>query len=237
MEKSATRGCTYKKYKFTEEFTMIINTNMMAINANRNLGINNGAQASSMEKLSSGLRINRAGDDAAGLAISEKMRSQIRGLDQASRNAQDGISLIQTSEGAMGEIHEMLQRMRELAIQAANDTYQDSDREKLDLEMQELYDEIGEIAGRTEFNGLAVLGDDSGDFEFQVGANANQTISVSIDKIDINTLYGSYVSYDYSYSYSMESIPSYASFLRQSDQGAGTMTDIYSTSAMPSVSN
>ncbi len=130
----------------------------MAMNANRNLGINNNAQQSSMEKLSSGMRINRAGDDAAGLAISEKMRTQINGLAQASRNAQDGISLIQTAEGALGESQEMLQRCRELAIQALNDTYTDSDREKLDLEVQELLSEIDGIAEKTEFNGLNLLG-------------------------------------------------------------------------------
>ncbi len=129
----------------------------MAYNANRNLGINSTQQASSMEKLSSGLRINRAGDDAAGLAISEKMRSQIRGLEQASRNAQDGISLIQTAEGALGETQEMLQRARELAVQALNDTYTESDREKLDLEVQQLLEEIDGIADKTEFNDLKLL--------------------------------------------------------------------------------
>ncbi len=134
----------------------------MAMNANRNLGINNSAQQSSMEKLSSGMRINRAGDDAAGLAISEKMRTQINGLNQASRNAQDGISLIQTAEGALGESQEMLQRCRELAIQALNDTYTDSDREKLDLEVQQLLEEIDGIADKTEFNGLTLLGGASG---------------------------------------------------------------------------
>src|SRR5690554_7787740 len=114
---------------------MIINTNVSALNTYRQLGVNNNAGAKSMEKLSSGLRINRAGDDAAGLAISEKMRAQIRGLDQASRNAQDGISLIQTAEGALNEAHAILQRMRELAVQSANDTNTDEDREQLQLEV------------------------------------------------------------------------------------------------------
>ncbi len=127
------------------------------MNANRFLGINAGGQAGSMEKLSSGLRINRAGDDAARLAISEKMRNQIKGLEQASRNAQDGISLIQTAEGALGETHEMLQRMRELSIQSMNDTYTDADRAKIDLEVQQLLDEIDGIADKTEFNEQRVL--------------------------------------------------------------------------------
>src|SRR5574338_620818 len=108
---------------------MIINHNMNALNAHRNMGINNGQAAKSMEKLSSGLRINRAGDDAAGLSISEKMRGQIRGLNQASRNSQDGISMIQTAEGALNETHNILQRMRELAVQGANDTNVTEDRE------------------------------------------------------------------------------------------------------------
>ncbi len=136
---------------------MVINNNLSAMNANRNLGINQSAQSSSMEKLSSGLRINRAGDDAAGLAISEKMRNQIAGLEQASRNAQDGISLIQTAEGALGETHEMLQRMRELSIQSLNDTYTVEDREKIDLEIQQLLEEIDGIAEKTEFNDQSLL--------------------------------------------------------------------------------
>ncbi|OON92633.1 MAG: hypothetical protein ATN33_06945 [Epulopiscium sp. Nele67-Bin001] len=141
---------------------MVINNNLMASNANRFFGINSSGQAGSMEKLSSGMRINRAGDDAAGLAISEKMRNQIKGLGQASRNAQDGISLIQTAEGALGESHEMLQRMRELSIQALNDTYTASDREKIDLEMQELLDEIDGIAVKTEFNEQKLLAGEGG---------------------------------------------------------------------------
>ncbi len=141
---------------------MVINNNLMALNANRNLGINSSGQAGSMEKLSSGLRINRAGDDAAGLAISEKMRNQIKGLAQASRNAQDGISLIQTAEGALGETHEMLQRMRELSIQSLNDTYTADDRAKIDLEVQQLLDEIDEIAIKTEFNEQKLLAGEAG---------------------------------------------------------------------------
>ncbi len=159
---------------------MIINNNLSAMNAHRNLGINQVSQSSSMEKLSSGLRINRAGDDAAGLAISEKMRNQIRGLEQASRNAQDGISLIQTAEGALGETHSMLQRMRELSIQAQNDTYTADDRDKMDLEFQQLIKEIDGIADKTQFNDKDLLKADTS-FTFHVGANAGQTISVDID--------------------------------------------------------
>ena len=117
---------------------MIINHNMNALNAHRNMGVNNTASGKSMEKLSSGLRINRAGDDAAGLAISEKMRGQIRGLEQSSRNASDGISLIQTAEGALNETTNILQRMRELAVQSANDTNTADDREQLQKEMTQL---------------------------------------------------------------------------------------------------
>ncbi|ONI44536.1 hypothetical protein AN641_07060 [Candidatus Epulonipiscioides gigas] len=142
---------------------MRINTNLMAMNSQRNLGINQGEQGGVMEKLSSGLRINRAGDDAAGLAISEKMRNQIKGLNQASRNAQDGISLIQTAEGALGENHDMLKRMREMAIQAMNDTYTEEDRQKLNLEAQQLITEIDEISVKAEFNEQKLLtGDPTG---------------------------------------------------------------------------
>jgi flagellin len=121
---------------------MRISNNIMALNTHRQLGINNTNTAKSLEKLSSGLRINRAGDDAAGLAISEKMRAQIRGLRMASKNAQDGISLIQTAEGALTEVHEILQRMRELAVQASSDTNINVDRSEIQKEMNELIDEI-----------------------------------------------------------------------------------------------
>ncbi|OON99901.1 MAG: hypothetical protein ATN35_10170 [Epulopiscium sp. Nele67-Bin004] len=136
---------------------MRIYNNLMAVNANRNLGINNSEQASSMEKLASGMRINRAADDAAGLAISEKMRNQIRGLNQASRNAQDGISLIQIAEGALAESQEMLQRIRELSIQSLNDTFTEEDRAKIDIEVTEMLSEIQGIAEKTEFNGMTLL--------------------------------------------------------------------------------
>ncbi|MFC7685724.1 flagellin [Ureibacillus sp. GCM10028918] len=139
---------------------MRINHNIAALNTSRQLGIANNNQAKSMEKLSSGLRINRAGDDAAGLAISEKMRAQVRGLDQASSNAQDGISLIQTAEGALNETHSILQRMRELAVQASNDTNTDTDRKELQKEVDQLVEEIDRIANTTEFNTKKLLNGD-----------------------------------------------------------------------------
>ena len=141
---------------------MIINHNMNALNAHRNMGVNNTNAGKSMEKLSSGLRINRAGDDAAGLAISEKMRGQIRGLEQSSRNASDGISLIQTAEGALNETTNILQRMRELAVQSANDTNTADDREQLQKEMTQLGQEIDRIANNTEFNTKKLLNGNMG---------------------------------------------------------------------------
>lgn len=136
---------------------MRINNNLMAMNTHRQLGINNGQGAKSIEKLSSGYRINRAGDDAAGLAISEKMRGQIRGLDQASRNSQDTISLIQTAEGALNESHAILQRMRELSVQSSNDTNTDSDRKALQNEVKQLVGELDRIGNTTEFNTKKLL--------------------------------------------------------------------------------
>src|SRR5690554_6202511 len=136
---------------------MRINNNIMALNAHRQLGTNQANASKSMEKLSSGFRINRAGDDAAGLAISEKMRGQIRGLNQATRNAQDGISLIQTAEGALNESHAILQRMRELAVQSATDTNTDDDRAELQEEVAQLIEELDRIAENTEFNTQKLL--------------------------------------------------------------------------------
>ncbi|HIE13255.1 MAG TPA: flagellin [Desulfotomaculum sp.] len=159
---------------------MIINHNIMALNAWRGLNQTTTAMAKSLEKLSSGLRINRAADDAAGLAISEKMRGQIRGLNQALANAQDGISLIQTAEGAMNETHAILQRMRELAVQAANDTLTDSDRGQIQEEVNALIAEINRIASDTEFNTQKLL---DGTFSSQlihIGANAGQNLSITI---------------------------------------------------------
>jgi|SRR5690625_2358833 len=161
---------------------MIINHNISALNTHRQLGVNNNAVQNSLEKLSSGLRINRAGDDAAGLAISEKMRAQIRGLDQASRNAQDGISLIQTAEGAMNESHAILQRMRELAVQAANDTNDNAnDRANLQLEMDELILELDRINKDTKFNGQDLFG---GEFTIHIGPDGtSEALNVVIDEI------------------------------------------------------
>ena len=136
---------------------MIINHNLNSMNAHRNMSFNTTQTGKAMEKLSSGLRINRAGDDAAGLAISEKMRGQIRGLDQASRNAQDGISLIQTAEGALNETHSILQRMRELAVQSSNDSNNDNDRVELQKEVAQLKEEVDRIAKDTQFNNKALL--------------------------------------------------------------------------------
>jgi flagellin len=140
-----------------EDFIMRINHNIASMNTNRSLGVNRGNTQKSLEKLSSGLRINRAGDDAAGLAISEKMRGQIRGLGQASRNSQDSISLIQTGEGALTESHSILQRMRELAVQSANDTNTDADRKELQAEVKQLVSELDRIGNTTEFNTKKLL--------------------------------------------------------------------------------
>ncbi|MFA7534006.1 MAG: flagellin [Tissierellaceae bacterium] len=159
---------------------MRINNNLMAMNTHRQLGVSTNAGAKSMEKLSSGFRINRAGDDAAGLSISEKMRAQIRGLNMASRNSQDGISLIQTAEGALDEVHAILQRMRELAVQAANDTNVTADRNALQAEINELVSEISGIAQRTEFNTQKLLDGNFTNKTLQIGANSGQIMSVSI---------------------------------------------------------
>lgn len=164
---------------------MRIATNLSAMNTNLSLAKANDNMSSNLEKLSSGLRINRAADDAAGLAISEKMKNQVSGMDQAVRNAQDGISLIQTAEGALKETQSILNRMRDLAVQSSNTTYTDDQRSQLDTEFQQLMSEIDRIATDTEFNTKKLLnasGGGGGDitFSFQIGANANQTISVTI---------------------------------------------------------
>jgi flagellin len=161
-------------------YVMRINHNIAALNTYRQLNSASTAQSKSMEKLSSGLRINRAGDDAAGLAISEKMRGQIRGLDQASRNAQDGISLIQTAEGALNETHSILQRMRELAVQSANDTNTTTDREELQKEVDQLSQELSRIGNNTEFNTQNLL-DGSFKGTFQIGANEGQNLSLEVN--------------------------------------------------------
>ena len=160
---------------------MIINHNISALNTYRQLTINNSAVAKNLEKLSSGFRINRAGDDAAGLSISEKMRAQIRGLNMATKNAQDGISLIQTAEGALNEVHSILQRMRELAVQAANDTNVDADRNALKDEFDQLVKEIERIKDNTTFNTQNVLDGSAGNaLKIHVGADAGQTIDIDM---------------------------------------------------------
>lgn len=167
---------------------MVIQHNLTAMNTNRQLGITTGNQAKSTEKLSSGYRINRAGDDAAGLTISEKMRSQIRGLNKASSNAEDGVSLIQTAEGALNEAHSILQRMNELATQAANDTNTSSDRTAVQKEIDALTSELSRIASTTQFNTMNLL---SGSFKgknLQVGALEGQKISISISTMNAKAL-------------------------------------------------
>ena len=156
---------------------MRINHNITALNTYRQYNTANNAQAKSMEKLSSGQRINNAADDAAGLAISEKMRGQIRGLDQASRNAQDGISLIQTAEGGLNETHDILQRMRELAVQASSDTNSTEDQAALDDEFQQMTKEIDRIGSETQFNTRNILKTDQ-TIDIQVGANAGEKITL-----------------------------------------------------------
>jgi flagellin len=168
-------------FKIKEEFIMIINHNMNAMNAHRSMSANTVNAGKSMEKLSSGLRINKAGDDAAGLSISEKMRGQIRGLDQASRNAQDGISLIQTAEGALNEVHSILQRQRELVVQSGNaGTLESDDLTAIQDELTQLNSELDGIADRTEFNGKKLL-DGSFSKDFQIGANIGQQLTLTID--------------------------------------------------------
>ena len=159
---------------------MVVQHNLMAMNANRNLGITTDNQKKSTEKLSSGYRINRAADDAAGLTISEKMRSQIRGLNQASDNAADGISLIQTAEGALNEAHSILQRMNELAVKAANDTNESVDRTAIQKEVDALVAEIDRIACTTQFNKKNLIDGTLESLKLQVGANQGQGISVAI---------------------------------------------------------
>ena len=164
-----------------------INTNIAAINTHRNMGITDLALSKSLEKLSSGLRINRASDDAAGLSISENLRTQIRGLAQAEKNAQDGISLINTAEGAMNEIHSILQRMRELAVQSSNGTLTTTDRQSTDLEFQALKAEINNIAANTSFNGQNLLNTLT-TFTFQVGANNGQTLAFATSTVNTTGL-------------------------------------------------
>lgn len=167
---------------------MVVQHNMTAMNANRQLGITTSAQAKSSEKLSSGYKINRAGDDAAGLTISEKMRSQVRGLNKASDNAQNGISAIQVAEGALNETHSILQRMNELATQAANDTNTSTDRSAIQDELKQLQTEITRIATTTQFNTQNLLTGSFTNKNLQVGALAGQKITISINKMTATAL-------------------------------------------------
>ena len=165
---------------------MRINNNIPALNTHRLLNINTNNLEKTLERLSSGKRINRASDDAAGLAISQKMEAQVRGLRQASRNSLDGISLIQTAEGALNEVHEMLQRMRELSVQAANGVYDDGDLEAIAEEIKQLTEQIDKIANDTEFNGINLLNvSDGSKLRIQIGANENQFIEVEMDEMNI----------------------------------------------------
>ncbi len=168
--------------------SMVVQHNLTAMNANRQLGITTSSQAKATEKLSSGYRINRAGDDAAGLKISEKMRSQVRGLTKASSNAQDGVSLIQTAEGALNEAHSILQRMNELAVQGANDTNESIDRDAINEELDQLTQELDRISETTQFNKQNLLDGSFVGKNLQVGANANQKIAISIDNMNAATL-------------------------------------------------
>ncbi len=170
---------------------MIINNNLAALNTHRQMGQVSGAAQNSMEKLSSGQRINKGADDAAGLSISEKMRNQIRGLEQAQRNAQDGVSLIQTADGALGQVHDILQRVRELVVQAGNGTNNTEELEAINGEIGELIEETDSITSRTKFNGISILTDAAGTpagstaaITLQVGANGSE--SLTLDSIDMS---------------------------------------------------
>jgi len=171
---------------------MRINNNIPALNTHRMLGITNSSLEKTLEKLSSGKRINRASDDAAGLAISQKMEAQIRGLKQASRNALDGISLIQTAEGALNEVQAMLQRMRELAVQGANGIYDGKDLEAIANEIKELTEQIDKISKDTEFNGIPLLrgkvGEDDTELRLQIGPNSEQFIEIDMSQVNITVV-------------------------------------------------
>lgn len=173
---------------------MRINTNVAAMNTYSRLTAANTAKSNSLAKLSSGSRINKAGDDAAGLAISEKMKSQIGGLTQAKRNAQDGISLVQTAEGALNESHSILERMRDLVVQGGNGTLTTDDRNSINKELNALHEELTRISKTTEFNTKQVFSQQNGKavaFTFQIGANSGQTLSVSVNAMDGTSLLGS----------------------------------------------
>jgi flagellin len=161
-----------------------INTNVVSLNAQRNLTTSQTSLATSMQRLSSGLRVNSAKDDAAGLAIAERMNAQVRGMNVAVRNANDAISLSQTAEGALGKVGDMLQRMRELAVQSANATNGTGDRTSLNAEYGQLSAEVVRTLGNAKFNGKAILGVDAGSQVFQVGANSGETVTVTTTRLD-----------------------------------------------------
>jgi flagellin len=174
--------------KYKEVTNMVVQHNLQAMNSNRMLGLTQSTLSKSTEKLSSGYRVNRAADDAAGLAISEKMRRQIRGLTQASRNAQDGISMVQTAEGALNEVHDMLQRMNELAVQASNGTNVASqDKTYINLEVSQLIKEINDVANNTTFNGLSLL-KASKTITLQIGSEKGHTLAISLFKLTASGL-------------------------------------------------
>ena len=166
---------------------MIVKHNLQAMNSNRMLGVNSSTLSKSTEKLSSGYKINRAADDAAGLSISEKMRRQVRGLTQASANAQDGVSMVQTAEGALNEVHDMLQRMNELVVKANNGTLQSEDVNYVQDEINQLVSEIDRTANDTKFNKLDLLNTDKS-YTLQVGAEADQTITLTMSKMNASTI-------------------------------------------------
>ena len=167
---------------------MVVQHNLTAMNTNRQLGLTTSAQAKSTEKLSSGYKVNRAGDDAAGLTISEKMRSQIRGLNKASENAQNGVSLVQTAEGALNEAHAILQRMNEIATQAANETNTSADRTAIQKEINQLSTELTRISSTTQFNTMNLLDGSFKNKNLQVGALSGQKITISITSMSATTL-------------------------------------------------
>ena len=168
---------------------LTINTNIASLNAQRNLNMSQGSLATSMQRLSSGLRVNSAKDDAAGLAIAERMNAQVRGMNVAVRNANDGISMSQTAEGALSQVGNALQRMRELAVQARNSTNSSSDKDSLNKEFAQLQAEISRVIGGTTFNGKHILGADATSLVFQIGANttANDTITIATKNMSLDT--------------------------------------------------
>ena len=186
----ANNGAQGSARQFKEEYIMVVQHNLTAMNSNRMLGLTTKTQAKSTEKLSSGYKINRAADDAAGLAISEKMRRQVRGLTQASANAQDGISAVQTAEGALNEVHDMLQRMNELAVKSANGTNQNEDKNYIQAEVANLITEINRVAATTTFNEKALLDGTFKDVDLQVGAESatDNQIKLTIASMDASGL-------------------------------------------------